>query len=642
MNLLTRLSVVQRIVALGVLASVLVVGLMATQVRQQLVERNKAEQEQRGLPMVSAVLTTARLTAEHRGMSNTFLGGNAALADKLSAKRAEVDQSLAQVAEKIGQATHSDKAGALVEALRTEWKAVAEGVSSKAFAARDSFGRHSALIEQQLALVEELLSSESLLLDDDPVSHALIEAALVQQPWLSETLGRVRGFGAGMLGKPSFDSQDQAYVASTLDTAKRSAISARAALQRAAALNPELKSALAAPLEKAEPAFREGVSLVDSQLLQAALPNSRGADFFAAMTQVIAAQQEVSKVSFAVLEARTQAAASRALRHVQFVIGLSASALALMLGLIVSLARSVRRSAREAVQTSQALADGDFRAQATVASHDEFGAIAQALDQARVDISHAVQDVRVGVDSLAEATREIQQGSHDLSQRTEQQASTLEETASAMEHLKGLVTRSSQDAVSAGQRAAEVSHHAERGGEVMTQVVKTMTEISESSKQIGGIVALIDSIAFQTNILALNAAVEAARAGEQGRGFAVVASEVRTHAQRSGEAARENRRMIEQSGERIDAGNQFVVSAGKSMELIVAEVRGVNELLQRIGENAREHADGIGQVSDAVSQLDQVTQANAALAEQSAAAAESLRDQAERLAESVARFKLAQ
>ena len=334
---------------------------------------------------------------------------------------------------------------------------------------------------------------------------------------------------------------------------------------------------------------------MDSQLLQAALPNSRGADFFAAMTQVIAAQQEVSKVSFAVLEARTQAAASRALRHVQFVIGLSASALALMLGLIVSLARSVRRGAREAVQTSQALADGDFRAQATVASHDEFGAIAQALDQARVDISHAVQDVRVGVDSWPKPRARFSKGSHDLSQRTEQQASTLEETASAMEHLKGLVTRSSQDAVAAGQRAAEVSHHAERGGEVMTQVVKTMTEISESSKQIGGIVALIDSIAFQTNILALNAAVEAARASEQG---AALPWWPRGADARAAQRRRpEIRRMIEQSGERIDAGNQFVVSAGKSMELIVAEVRGVNELLQRIGENAREHADGIGQVS---------------------------------------------
>ncbi|RZK99786.1 MAG: methyl-accepting chemotaxis protein [Rubrivivax sp.] len=258
----------------------------------------------------------------------------------------------------------------------------------------------------------------------------------------------------------------------------------------------------------------------------------------------------------------------------------------------------------------------------------------------QANLARIVGEVRNASNSIATGSAEIAMGNADLSQRTEEQASNLQQTAASMEQLSSTVKNNADMALQANQLSNSASMAAIKGGEVVSQVVGTMNEIAGASKKIVDIIGVIDGIAFQTNILALNAAVEAARAGDQGRGFAVVASEVRTLAQRSANAAKEIKALIGASVEKVDAGAQQVNAAGKSMDDIVAQVRRVNDLLSEISSATAEQSTGINQVGHAVTQLDQVTQQNAALVEESAAAAESLKRQAAQLAEVVDVFKL--
>jgi methyl-accepting chemotaxis protein len=266
---------------------------------------------------------------------------------------------------------------------------------------------------------------------------------------------------------------------------------------------------------------------------------------------------------------------------------------------------------------------------------------AQALKQALGRVQQTLLQVRASAGSVTVASDEIASGNHDLSARTEQAASSLQQTASAMEQFTATVRQSADSARQANQLAASAAEVAQRGGSVVSQVVSTMDEINASSKKIADIIGVIDGIAFQTNILALNAAVEAARAGEQGRGFAVVASEVRSLAQRSAEAAKEIKGLIGTSVGKVETGSKLVANAGTTMNEIVASVQRVSDIIGEITAASAEQSDGIGQVNTAVTQLDQMTQQNAALVEQSAAAAESLKQQADRLTQVVGGFRLA-
>ncbi|MFN3302914.1 MAG: methyl-accepting chemotaxis protein, partial [Roseateles sp.] len=316
------------------------------------------------------------------------------------------------------------------------------------------------------------------------------------------------------------------------------------------------------------------------------------------------------------------------------------AALAIGAALALLITRSVVGPIRQAVHAAETVAAGDLRLRLDTSRRDETGQLLGALQRMNDALAGIVSTVRGNADSVATASGQIAQGNADLSQRTEEQASSLQQTAASMEELSATVNHNTDTARQAAQLATSAARVAETGGEVMGQVVQTMDQITTSSKKIGDIIGTIDGIAFQTNILALNAAVEAARAGEQGRGFAVVAGEVRALAQRSAEAAREIKTLIGASVERVEAGNQLVGEAGRTMGEVVDQVRRVADLISEISAASSEQSKGIGQVGEAVSQLDQVTQQNAALVEESAAAAESLRHQAAQLAETVAAFKL--
>ncbi len=304
------------------------------------------------------------------------------------------------------------------------------------------------------------------------------------------------------------------------------------------------------------------------------------------------------------------------------------------------LVRSIRAPLEQAVQAADRVANGDLSGVIRVERQDETGRLLGALERMQSSLVQTVRSVRQNAEGVASASSQIASGNADLSGRTEEQASALEETAASMEQLGSTVRQNADNARAANQMAMNASQVAAQGGAVVAEVVETMKGINNSSQQIADIITVIDSIAFQTNILALNAAVEAARAGEQGRGFAVVAGEVRTLAQRSAEAAKEIKALISTSVQRVEQGTQLVDKAGATMADIVSAISRVTDLMAEISAASQEQSQGVAQVGEAVTQMDQTTQQNAALVEESAAAAGALRKQAQDLVQAVAVFQL--
>jgi methyl-accepting chemotaxis protein len=322
------------------------------------------------------------------------------------------------------------------------------------------------------------------------------------------------------------------------------------------------------------------------------------------------------------------------------IVAVLAAGVVVLVAMGIFLIRSITIPLSQAVELARRVAKGDLSSDIEIRSRNEIGELLQALKEMNGSLANIVQNVRSATDLIGTASSQISSGNSDLSSRTEEQAGSLEETASSLEELTGTVKQNSDNANLANRLALSATEIAVKGGNVMSEVVTTMTSIDQASKKIVDIIGVIDGIAFQTNILALNAAVEAARAGEQGRGFAVVASEVRSLAQRSAQAAKEIKMLIGDSVEKVEVGARQVDEAGATMEKIVTGIKNVTEIIGEIASASAQQSSGIEQINQAITQMDRMTQENAALVQEAAAASESLEGQAEGLAQAVSMFNL--
>jgi methyl-accepting chemotaxis protein-1 (serine sensor receptor) len=402
-------------------------------------------------------------------------------------------------------------------------------------------------------------------------------------------------------------------------------------VQEAVTMHEELGKSYAAALKQFDSANPESYKILDKAVQGMDRAPTKKID---EIVEFIEAQSKKNaEESVAAAEAANRAANTRLLLTLAVTAAVGAA-------IVWWIVKGITRPLDQAIDIAKTVAAGDLSREVDVKTRDEVGELLAALKQMSGNLSDIVSRVRAGTETIASASSEVAQGSQDLSSRTEEQASSLEETASSMVELTSTVKQNNENATQARKLADEASNVAVRGGATVSEVVQTMGAINESSRKIVDIIGVIDGIAFQTNILALNAAVEAARAGEQGRGFAVVAGEVRNLAHRSAAAAKEIKELIGDSVERVEAGSRLVGEAGVTMEEVVSSVRRVNSIIGEIAVATGEQSEGIEQISDAISQMDNVTQQNAALVEEAAAAAEALQQQASSLAQAVSVFKV--
>jgi len=599
-----------------------------------------ARQEYAGLAPVRAALRAVQVTQQHRGLANAVLAGNADMAAQREGKRDEVAkalQALRAAVAGLGDEALDRHAGAVA----SDWAALAPAVDGSSVTPAESFARHTRLVVAQLELLQDITHVSGIVLHPDAAGYFLQGGMLDHLPAVTEALGQLRARGTALLTRGEAGPEDRLQLGSLRQQAGDALARTRKALALASRHDAGVKQAISAALAAATAGADAAFKLAEEQIVKAEKLAYPAKDFFAVTTQAVDQQFQLIEAGLSALDALFQASIARAQWHFALILGgiaLLGGAVAWLLWVV---AASTTRAVREAADLAAAVAAGDLTRRVRAEGRDEVASLMQALTRMNDSLAQVVGSVRENADNVATASSQIAQGNQDLSGRTEQQASALQETAAAMEELGSTVRQNADNARQANQLAQNASTVAQQGGTVVGEVVETMRGIHESSRRIADIIGTIDGIAFQTNILALNAAVEAARAGEQGRGFAVVAGEVRTLAQRSAEAAREIKSLISASVERVEHGNALAQRAGTTMDEVVGAIRRVSDIVGEISAASSEQSRGVGQVGEAVTQMDQTTQQNAALVEQSAAAAESLSQQARRLADSVAAFRLA-
>ncbi len=632
--LIRRLVLWKKIALIGTLAALGAAVPMWLYVSSEGNALGTVTNERAGVAPMRAMTRVIQLMQQHRGLSAAALSGGETAARE--AKHREVDEALSMLEQHTGDATPQ------LRRVIGEWTSLAAAVSAKSIPARESNVKHNALVGDLNDVSLAMIDAHELSLDPAIDTYYLIQAALMQQPAVIELVAQLRGMGTGLLAARSMSDADRVALSSLVAGAGTQANTMARYYERAKPDDAALRARIEDVAKRSDAGLRRALAVADQKLLQARTPDLAPADFFRQMTEVIDEQYLAMDQAIGALDDMLGARAAAIRNRVIMV----TAALIVFFGaaafLMGTVARSLSSSAREAVALAEAVAAGDLSCEIHAEGQDEIAALLRAMAQMVQRLRSLVQGVSTGVGAVTSASHEIAQGNQDLSSRTEQQASSLQQTAASMEQMTSTVKHNADTASQASQLASAASEVAERGGSVVSEVVARMGEISASSRKIAEIITVIDGIAFQTNILALNAAVEAARAGEQGRGFAVVAGEVRNLAQRSAQAAREIKSLIADSVAKVESGSTLVNEAGQTMSEIVAQVRRVTDLIGEITSATLEQSSGIGQVNQAVTHLDQMTQQNAALVEQSAAAAQSLKDQADRLAAAVAMFKLSQ
>jgi len=638
-HLLSRLSIAAKFALLALLSLLILLVPTTSLIFNKLDQVQVAKLEYAGIEPARQTVQLIKHLQIHRGMTAAWLGGNKGMEAKRHEQQALVDAQFVRLKDALAQ-THDAQLNTRVQALNERWLALEGKVASSALKAPESFAMHTALIVDQIDMLDDVAIAYGIVLDPEAATYYLQAAAFAKLPLLAEALGQMRAKGSALLAQGLSNGQEKALIIGLISQAQQHGHDTFKLLNLAGNADASVTESLSSEVKKTQAGFDEAVELIRQQILLPEQPSGDSSSYFATMSRVVdqhySLLNPVIKAFSDALEKRVQDSQ----RELLLVLLVSGLMLALSGWMMWTVASQIRSAVAVALETAQAVARGELNHQAELAGRDEITTLLEALGEMSAGLSTIVASVRGRAENVSTACTEIAQGNLDLSGRTEQQASALQQTAATMEQLGGTVKHNAENAQLADQLAQSASDVAARGGAVMGEVVSTMGEINSSSKRISDIIAVIDGIAFQTNILALNAAVEAARAGEQGRGFAVVATEVRTLAGRSAEAAREIKGLIAASVERVERGTVLVAQAGSTMDELVSSIRKVTDIVGEISSSSRDQSLGIEQVGATVRSMDQATQQNAALVEQTASAAESLKSQAEQLVGSVSAFKL--
>ena len=594
-----------------------------------------AKQERLGVHYINQAGDAIRLIQQHRALRHMQLSGNASASAPASQARDAINRKMNELDLLEPTLIQFDAEGAWA-GVRQSWKTLQARRS--ATDAKASYADHTALIEQLTRLSTLVADRSGLTLDPEIGSYHLAAMIINVLPQITERLSHIAGKGAAYIDTGLLEANEDVMLNSSVMIARNDLQNVPARFDTVFRELPELQPGLKAQLASvaASLAFLDRAG---NEVLMSYNQTS-GNRFFNAGSKSIDALQATANASAAALDAllvrRIEQGSGRLAVIAAVVLSALAAAAYMLAGFLVSFSREISKL-EDAVERAAA---GDLANRIRSHAKDEIGRLVNAFGDMNAGLAQLVAQVRAGSETITQTSHSIADGNADLSARTESQASSLEQTASSLEELTSTVKQNSNNAIEANDLAVAASDVATRGSVVLAQAIDTIGEIKTSSNKIIDIVGVIDGLAFQTNMLALNAAVEAARAGEHGRGFAVVAGEVRALALRSAAASKEIKALIETSVGKIDDGNLLVNAAGDTMHEIVSSVRHVASLINDIASASREQSAGIEQVNQAIIQMDEVTQRNAALVEQGAHAAESLQGQATGLAQAVSAFKL--
>jgi len=637
---LTQLRLAQKFILLGAITLVMIAFPSALYLKETVTDVRQAHRQAAGVPVLMALNMIMQHTQVHRGLSAGVLSGNKEMEQRRIGARDAVNQAVADTVSQLNRTDAPEQEHERMRQWQQTWQALEQEVASGKIEVPDSFARHTALVADLMLMNEELLAAYNLQSHADPANIALLQAALVQAPLLSEGVGQLRAMGTGFLTQAFLSVDDRGAFRALVSQTSNLQKQAGRFIQRAMQLNPAYRQVLGEQVEKATVLLNEGIGLAQNEVLEIDLLQYPATEYFDKLTRAIESVNAVRISGAERLFVLMEAEAARQSRLLILLTGVQLALLAAAVGLTLLFVRSITQPLHHAVDLALAVADGNLAGADEPTGRNEIGELIAAQQQMRSRLRPIVQQVRQGSDAVALASAEIAQGNQDLSGRTESQASALEQTAASMEQLSATVRQNADSAREASRLTQSAHGIASQGGAMVTQMVQTMQGIHDSSRKVSDIIGVIDSIAFQTNILALNAAVEAARAGEQGRGFAVVASEVRSLAGRSAEAAKEIKRLIDDSVQRVGAGNELAQQTGQTMQEMVGAIQKVNTIVSAISNASQEQAEGVAQVGEAITQMDQVTQQNAALVEEMAAAATSLHSRSQELVQAVAVFHL--